>query len=93
MSRRKTKIAIVWTIDAWRDETGGWTENDRREVGLVSVPKPATTRQILRCLRHAGYLTSSSKGRVRVHDATWPDAWIEDKNTEQPLLLLEFNYE
>jgi len=49
-----------------------------------------TPRKILVKLREWGYLTSTSKGKLRIEDA-WPIIEIQAKNTYEPLLALVFD--
>ena len=81
----------IRSIDAWREPEGGWSWNDSYllEKDVFFHESALNSRQILRYLRERGYLTSFSKGKVRVSHE-WPLYEIQDKNSDKPLLALIF---
>ena len=86
-------VAELRSIDAWRGGEGGWEWNDSYvlEDEVVFCGEAALTpRSILSFLRRIGYLSSNSKGRVRVVNE-WPLIEIQNHNTGEPLLALLFN--
>lgn len=89
---KKYYIAELRSIDAWREPEGGWSWNDSHliEDGLVFGEDALTSRSILSALRKWGYLTHTSKGRVRV-EHEWPIIEIQNRHTREPLLALLFD--
>lgn len=86
-------VAELRSIDAWRGEEGVWEWNNSHvlEHEVVFCGEAALTpRSILSFLRKNCYLSSNSKGRVRVVDE-WPLIEIQNRNTCEPLLALLFN--
>jgi len=83
-----TKFRLV-SIDAWRNEFGGWTWNNSFTVeDGVYLGNDITARRLLKFMRQSGWLTEKSKGRVSIdwHSAMMkPMIEILDKNTSEPL--------
>ena len=75
-------------IDAVKNE-GFWMWNESWliEGDILWHEEALTPRRILRQLRKWGYLTESSKGRVRVVDEG-DLIEIQEKNTGRPILAL-----
>lgn len=86
-----TKYRLV-SIDAWRNECGGWDWNNSYKIeDGIMLPDDITARKLLRFMRDSGWLTESSKGRVSIdwHNEMFePFIEILDKNTGEPLLAL-----
>ena len=78
----------ILSIDAWRNECGGWDWNAWYKVGEIDAI-PDTNRKILSALREAGYLSDYSKGRVAVEDDGY-NLVIMDKGTREPLFAIEY---
>ena len=86
-----TKFRLV-SIDAWRNECGGWDWNNSYKVADdIELPDEITARKLLRFVRDSGWLNDHSKGRVSIdwHNEMFePLIEICDKNTGEPLLAL-----
>lgn len=79
----------VLSIDAWRYD-GGWNWNDWRAVGeLPRETIDMSTRNVLRTMRKAGYLTDASKGRVSIEDDGY-NIVVMRRHTLEPLFALEY---
>ena len=78
------------SIDAWRNECGGWDWNNWYTVeDGVYLGNDITARRLLKFMRQSGWLTSSSKGKVSIdwhNEMCEPFIEILDKNTGEPLL-------
>ena len=76
------------SIDAVRhDGVWVWNESFLLESDIYWHEEVLTPRRILRQLRKWGYLTESSKGKLRVVDEG-DLIEIQEKNTGRPLLAL-----
>ena len=84
-----TKYRLV-SIDAWRNECGGWDWNQSYTVeDGVYLGNDITARRLLKFMRQSGWLTEKSKGRVRIdwhNEMCDPFIEILNKNTGEPLL-------
>ena len=75
--------------DAVKDSETGWVWNESYVLydDLVFCETELTPRKILKKLRKWGYLTPSSKGRVRV-ESYGELIEIQEKNTRRPIFAL-----
>lgn len=81
-------IFNVYSVDAWREPDGGWTQNATYATG--ETVSDGTPRQILRALREAGLLTDTSKGHVFLDEIPCDPPIIDvcARGTREPLFTL-----
>lgn len=83
-----TKYRLV-SIDAHRNECGGWDWNTWYTVeDGVYLGNDITARRLLKFMRQSGWLTNASKGRVSIdwhNEMCEPFIEILDKNTGMPV--------
>ncbi len=78
------------SIDAWRDDDGGWTWNNWHSLARVPVAWcDLSARRLLWTLREHGYLSASSAGRVAIED-DGHNIVIKDRGNGEPLYALEY---
>ena len=83
------KYRVLW-IDAWRDDSNGWSWNAAYTTDItIEFDGWPTTRKVLAKLREVEYLTSYSKGRTTVVEYGEADFEVRWKSTGQPMCALE----
>lgn len=85
----------ILSIDAWRDNEGGWQGNSWCRAGTIdkaTFEALKTNRQTLRYLRDAGHLSAYSAGRVSVEDDGY-NVVICDRSTGEPIIAIEYGPE
>ena len=78
----------VWSLEAWGNEEDGFTVNDRREVGKISVAN-TENRTLFRALGNAHYLSGHDGPNAVDFDGDEEMILVEDAITGEPLFQLE----
>ena len=78
----------VRTVDAWKDENGGWVWNNSIPCGEIKIPDSASNREIFKRLRDANFLTNDSKGTVYIEEFGERDIEIRLRSNDMPILAL-----
>ena len=84
-------VSKVISIDAWRDEMGGWTWNDAHYTG-IDFPEElleASNRKILAWMRDHGPLSEASKGKIAIVEYGERDLEFQIRTTGEPIFAIQ----
>ena len=79
----------VLSIDAWGNETDGYTWNQWFNVGTIDLDLDAENRQIIQAMVAAGYLTQQGLDVCDIEDDNY-NLVIVDRETREPVLAIEY---
>lgn len=85
------KVIRVLSIDAIRDEMGGWQWNCAYTTGLEFPEEllEASNRKILAWMRDHGPLSNASKGKIKVEEYGDHGLEFQVKSTSEPIFAIE----